>query len=81
MQDVYNQFLRNREIVIEFEHTAIKNAKTITITLNRQLQNGEINYLEWTVLNQQAMTLKLAYLDAVKDLNNSIIQLNYLLSK
>ena len=81
MQDVYNQFLRNREIVMEFEHTAIKNAKSITNTLNRQLQNGEINYLEWTVLNQQAMTLKLDYLDAVKDLNNSIIQLNYLLSK
>lgn len=81
MTDAINQFEKNKEIVHDFENSALKNAKEITRTLNRQLQKGEINYLEWTVLNQQALSLELDYFDAIKALNNSIIQLNYLLSK
>ncbi|NRF37164.1 CusA/CzcA family heavy metal efflux RND transporter [Pedobacter foliorum] len=81
MEDAVNQFEKNKEIVHDFESTALKNAKEITRTLNRQLQSGEINYLEWTVLNQQALALRLDYFTAIKELNNSIIQLNYLLSK
>jgi len=81
MEDAVNQFEKNKEIVQDFESNALKNAKEITQTLNRQLQSGEINYLEWMVLNQQALALRLDYFNAIKDLNNSIIQLNYLLSK
>lgn len=81
MTDAINQFEKNKEIVHDFENSALKNAKEITRTLNRQLQKGEINYLEWTILNQQALSLGLDYFDAIKALNNSIIQLNYLLSK
>nr|WP_068891123.1 CusA/CzcA family heavy metal efflux RND transporter [Pedobacter panaciterrae] len=81
MKDAVNQFEKNQEIVNDFENNALKNAKEITQTLNRQLQKGEINYLEWTVLNQQALSLRLDYFDAIKNLNHSIIQLNYLLSK
>lgn len=74
-------FEQNREIVAEFEGAALKNARDITNTLNKQLQNGEINYLEWTILNQQSLSTQLDYFEAVKSLNNSIINLNYLLSK
>ncbi|MNL03707.1 Outer membrane efflux protein [compost metagenome] len=81
LEDALSQFKKNQEIVNDFESSGLKNAKDITLTLNRQLQKGEINYLEWTVLNEQALSLRLDYLNAVNDLNNSIIQLNYLLSK
>ncbi|WP_276090861.1 CusA/CzcA family heavy metal efflux RND transporter [Pedobacter sp. JY14-1] len=69
------------DIVSEFEKAALKNARDIAQTLNRQLRAGEINYLEWTVLNQQSLNTELEYLDAVENLNNSMINLNYLLSK
>ncbi|WP_316818177.1 CusA/CzcA family heavy metal efflux RND transporter [Pedobacter nyackensis] len=81
LADAVNQVEKNKEIVNDFESSALKNAREITQTLNKQLQKGEINYLEWTVLNQQALSLGLDYLNAINDLNNSIIQLNYLLSK
>nr|WP_121271144.1 CusA/CzcA family heavy metal efflux RND transporter [Pedobacter schmidteae] len=68
-------------IVQEFEKGALKNAEDITRALSKQLQHGEINYLEWTVLNQQSLGVQLDYFEAVKDLNNSIIHLNYLLSR
>ncbi|WP_109699450.1 CusA/CzcA family heavy metal efflux RND transporter [Chitinophaga deserti] len=69
------------EIVHDFEDGTLRNALEITGTLNRQLEGGEINYLEWTVLNQQSLNTQLDYLEAVKNLNNSINHLNYLLAK
>ena len=81
MEDGVLQLKKNQEIVHDFEANALKNAREITATLNKQLQKGEINYLEWTMLNQQALSLRMDYLTAVTNLNNSIIQLNYLLSK
>ncbi|MBB2147607.1 CusA/CzcA family heavy metal efflux RND transporter [Pedobacter gandavensis] len=81
LEDGLQQLKKNREIVHDFEINALKNAREITQTLNTQLQKGEINYLEWTMLNQQALALRMDYLNAIINLNNSIIQLNYLLSK
>ncbi len=75
------QFERDREIVNSFEQVALKNARAITHALDLRLKNGEINFLEWTVLQQQALQTRMSYLDAVKNLNQSIIQLNYLLSE
>ncbi|WP_316823121.1 CusA/CzcA family heavy metal efflux RND transporter [Pedobacter gandavensis] len=81
LEDGFQQLSKNKEIVKDFENNALKNAREITRTLNTQLQKGEINYLEWTMLNQQALALRMDYLNAIISLNNSIIQLNYLLSK
>ncbi|MDF2193510.1 CusA/CzcA family heavy metal efflux RND transporter [Paraflavitalea sp. CAU 1676] len=76
-----SQVEQYRNIVADFEQGALRNAQDITNTLNKQLQGGEINYLEWTVLNQQSLQTQLSYLEAIMNLNNSIIHLNYLLSK
>ena len=61
-----------------FEGKRMKNAATIKQTLSRQLHTGEINYMEWTILNQQALAIESEYLDAVKSLNESILQIEYL---
>lgn len=74
----YEQF---NLIVSGFEKDALKNARAITATLTKQLQNGEINFIEWTILNQQSLNIQLDYFEAVTKLNQTIIQLNYLLSK
>jgi cobalt-zinc-cadmium resistance protein CzcA len=64
-----------------FEETALPNANTITKTANEQFANGEINYLEWTMLINNATTIQSNYADAVNELNQSIIQLNYFTGK
>jgi cobalt-zinc-cadmium resistance protein CzcA len=81
LQDAYTHYQTRQEQVHSFENGALKNGKVITDVLTKRLKNGEINYLEWTLLSQQALSMELDYLDAIKNLNNSIIQLNYLLSK
>ncbi|UPT67384.1 MAG: hypothetical protein M0D57_01460 [Sphingobacteriales bacterium JAD_PAG50586_3] len=56
-------------------------ADTIINTANAQLQNGDINYLEWVMLINQAIGTQSDYLDAVKALNLSVIELNTLTNK
>lgn len=80
-QTVFKQYQMQLQTVKYFEETALKNASTITKTANDQFANGEINYLEWTMLINNAVSIQSNYTDAVKELNQTIIQLNYLTSK
>ena len=77
-QTAYKQYQTQLQTVKYFEETALQNANTITKTANQQFANGGINYLEWTMLINNAVSIQSNYTDAVKDLNQSIIQLNYL---
>jgi cobalt-zinc-cadmium resistance protein CzcA len=80
-QTAFKQYQTQLQTVKYFEETALQNANTITKTANQQFANGGINYLEWTMLINNAVSIQSNYTDAIKDLNQSIIQLNYLTSK
>ncbi len=75
------QYVTNIETMRYFENIAIKNASIIFETANKQFMNGELNYLEWVMLTNQAISIQSNYLDAVKNLNETIIQINYLITK
>lgn len=64
--------------VAYFENKSLKNADLITQTANQQLNSGNINYLEWVQLVNQATAVKSDYIEAVKNLNETLVQLNYL---
>lgn len=64
-----------------YEDTALKSAETISATATKQFVNGEINYLNWVVLMNQAVAIQSQYIDAIKNLNETIHQINYLNSK
>ncbi|MEO6301848.1 MAG: efflux RND transporter permease subunit, partial [Bacteroidia bacterium] len=85
LQSEYQQALlsykKNLQAVAYFEDTALKNADIILTTANKQFSNGDINYLEWVLLINQSVSIQSDYLDAVKGLNQSIIQLNALTNK
>ena len=68
----------NLEIVSRYETSDLKNADIITETAKKQFLAGEINYLEFVILVNQAVTLKNNYTDAVWKLNQSAIELEYL---
>jgi heavy metal efflux system protein len=71
------QYRKHLATVQYFETSALKNAELITTTANQQLATGNINYLEWVQVINQATTVKNDYVEAVKNLNQSIIELNY----
>ena len=64
-----------------YEETGLKSAETISSTATKQFVNGEINYLDWVVLMNQAVTIQSQYIDVIKSLNETINQINYLNSK
>ncbi len=80
-QAAFKHYQTQLQTVKYFEETALQNANTITKSANQQFTNGDSNYLEWTMLINNAVSIQSNYTDAIKDLNQSIIQLNYLTSK
>ncbi len=77
-QQTLQQMLRNQQLVDYYEKTALKNANTILLSASQQFKNGDINYLEWVLLANQATSIQSEYTDAVKNLNQSIIEINSL---
>ena len=57
------------------------NSESILKTANNQYYNGEINYLEWTLLVNQAFEIENKYTDRLKELNDIIIEINALKSE
>lgn len=80
-QAAFKQYQTQLLTVNYFENKALPNAAIITKTANQQFTNGDINYLEWTMLINNATAIKSNYTDAIKQLNQTIIQLNYLTNK
>ncbi len=74
----YSNYLKTITI---YESNTLNNAQLIIETANKQFANGDINYIEWVMLTNQAIAIKNEYLNGVYNLNESIIQLNYLNNK
>ncbi len=70
------QYNKNLQTVNYYETTAVKNADIIIQTANLQFVNGDINYLEWVLLTNQAIAIQSEYIDAIRNLNSSIIEIN-----
>ena len=85
LQNQYKSFLvqysTQRTTVNYFEITALPNATSILEIAKKQFTNGSINYMEWAMLTNQAISIQSGYLDAIKNLNETLIQIDYLLSK
>lgn len=75
------QFQKYQAAILYFENTALKNAETVKTTANKQFLNGEINYLEWVLLINQAINIQSEYIDALHNRNISIAELNLYLTK
>jgi cobalt-zinc-cadmium resistance protein CzcA len=67
---------KNLQTVLYYENTALKNAETIIRTADIQFRNGEINYLEWVLLVNNAITIQNQYIDATNRLAQAIITVN-----
>ena len=73
-----SRFKTYNETLKYFEESSLPEAKKIRQSSYNQFINGEINYLEWVMLNNQVFTLQNNHLDLIRGLNESILQINYL---
>ena len=75
------QYRTQLDIVGTYKQKQLPAAEQIFKTAEEQFANGEINYLDWVMLNNQAIQIQRDYYDAVMQLNFQIINLQYLISK
>lgn len=75
---VFGQYQKLNSEVNYYQKTGLKNSESILKTANNQYSNGEINYLEWTLLVTQAFEIQNNYIDRLKELNDKAIELNAL---
>ena len=81
LQSALSKHKNNLEILSYFENTQLPNAALIYNIALQQFTAGEINYLEWTMLHNQALQIKSNYMDALKEFNDTGIQINFLINK
>ncbi len=81
----YENALQNYTIqsatIENYKNKQLVMAEQMTLAAQKQFDNGEINYLDWVMLNNQATQIKSNYIDAIMQLNQTIITLQYLNSK
>ncbi len=74
-KSLLSKFNHQREIVKYYEENGVPNANILIQASLKQYQSGNINYLEWILLLNQGISTKSAYVDAVNNLNQTIIEL------
>ena len=79
LQESLANYYTQKEIVNDYKEKQLPNAELIFKTAKAQFAAGEIDYLQWIMLNNQAITIKSNYLEALNQYNQSVTQLNYIL--
>ncbi len=77
-QNLLQQYQKNKTTIGYYETKALKNVDLVTNAVNIKFTNGDINYLEWVMLINQNTEIQSNYLEAIKRINNNIIELNSL---
>lgn len=77
-REAIQQYTKNKETVEYYENKALKNVDLVTEAANKKFINGDINYLEWVMLINQNTEIQNSYIETVRKLNSSIIELNAL---
>lgn len=79
LQHQWNEYIKYQNVVQYYKSSALQQSDVIIKTANLNYKNGEINYIEWGTLISNAINLQNQYIDALKSLNASRIELEYLL--
>jgi cobalt-zinc-cadmium resistance protein CzcA len=64
-----------------FENEGVPNARAVSAAAGRQFLAGEINYLDYVLLLNQATSLESDYYNALREYNQALNQINYLLNR
>ncbi|PRY44190.1 cobalt-zinc-cadmium resistance protein CzcA [Spirosoma oryzae] len=72
------QFRQYRDALTYYEQTGLSQAQLIQTNARRSFSSGDIGYVEFSLAIQQALTIRLNYLDLLNQYNQSVLYINYL---
>ncbi|MDE3742089.1 CusA/CzcA family heavy metal efflux RND transporter [Maribacter polysaccharolyticus] len=70
---------RHQEAVDYYGNTGVKLAMELTTSASKSFQNGEIDFLQYVQLLENAKNLKINYLYNLNQYNATVLELNYLI--
>lgn len=79
-QQIIN-YMNQQRIIENYEQKQLPKSETILKTAQKQMEVGEIDYLNWVILVNQAVKTKADYIDQLEKLNQIGAELNFLISK
>lgn len=75
------QYQQNLSQYNYYKSTALPNAETIVSTAQAGYKSGSIAYVEYLQALQTVADLRLNYLQAINQLNQSIININFIINQ
>ncbi|MBZ4192581.1 CusA/CzcA family heavy metal efflux RND transporter [Niabella beijingensis] len=64
-------YTRNSGLVRNYQHVLLRNAATVINGASKRMNSGEISYLDWVILVNQALETRSRYFEMVEQLNQS----------
>ena len=77
-KNLLNSYHQNKKLVMAYEKNTLPNAALLIETAGRKMTAGEITYLEWVMIINQAIQIKSEYLNYIQQLNENVIELEKL---
>lgn len=74
-------YQKNKALLDYYEQTALKHADLLSQRASQQFASGNIGYLEWLTLINQAITIRAEYLNVLSDWNSLAIDIHSYQSK
>lgn len=81
LQGAFQQYGQSMSQYNYYKSSAIVNANTIISTAKLSFSSGEIGYIEYLQALQTATEVQLGFLNATNQVNQSVININYLINK
>jgi heavy metal efflux system protein len=81
MQKMITQFQNQLESLEWIKKNIIAEAKKIQEKALQKYTLGEINFTEYILLYNQVFTAELSYLNSIREINQTTIEINYLINK
>lgn len=76
-----NNYTNQLKVIESYEQKQLPKSEIILKTVQKQMEVGEIDYLDWVILTNQAVKTKVEYIENLERLNQIGSELNFLLSK
>ncbi len=70
-------YQQKKEALTYYQTRGIEQARTIASSAQLSFEKGAIDYLQWSVLMNQVIQIRLGYIDALRAYNEAAIQLSY----
>jgi cobalt-zinc-cadmium resistance protein CzcA len=81
LQNAFQQYNQNLSQYNYYKSIALPNAEIIISTAKVGFKSGDIGYIEYLQALQTATDVQLSYLQSVNQINQSIININFLINK